>query len=128
MKKLILVILSMISLTTLVSAQDAKPQAKMEPWPGVTVTVLTDNDHVKILEITMAPGSVADWHPHPEFTTYALTDGKMLVEVKGKDPITADIKAGQASWSPALTHKVTNLGKTPITMILTEIKEMKAMK
>jgi quercetin dioxygenase-like cupin family protein len=117
--------ISIMTLFLFISLQTVKAQDKMEPWPGVKIKVLTDNDHVKIMEITMAPGSVADWHAHPQFTTYAVTDGKMQVELQGQEPKKTNVKAGQAAWSPALSHKVTNLGKTPLIMILTEIKEMK---
>ena len=125
MKKSILLMLSMMAILSFVTIQTLKAQDKTEPWPGVTVKVLTDNEHVKISEINIAPGAVVDWHSHPQFTTYAVTDGKMQVQIRGKETIMADIKAGEASWSPAMTHKVTNIGKTPITLIITEIKEMK---
>jgi beta-alanine degradation protein BauB len=83
---------------------------------------LTDNDHVKVSEVNFAPGAVADWHSHPQHTVYAVTDVKMREEVKGKEAVTAEMKAGQAMWSPAVTHVATNVGKTAFTIIVTEIK------
>lgn len=122
MKKTILMLLSVIALTALVLVQTANAQDKKEPWPGVTIKVLTDNDHVKVSEVTIAPGAVADWHSHPQHTVYAVTDVKIQVEIEGKETSTAELKEGQAIWSPAVTHKVTNVGKTPVTLIVTEIK------
>ena len=77
---------------------------------------------IRISEVTIAPGAVADWHSHPQHTAYAVTGVKMQVEIRGKVTAVAEMKAGQAMWSPALTHKITNVGKVPFTVILTEIK------
>ena len=46
----------------------------------------------------------------------------MKVEVKGQDDVIAGMKAGQAMWSPAVTHQTTNVGKKPFTTIVTETK------
>jgi quercetin dioxygenase-like cupin family protein len=120
MKNSILIILSAIMLTML--SLTAFSQEKKEPWPGVNVKVLTDNDHVKISEATLAPNAVADWHSHPQHTVYAISNVLIKVEDKGKEPTTVEVKAGQAMWFPAITHKITNIGKEPATFIITEIK------
>jgi quercetin dioxygenase-like cupin family protein len=122
MKKTILMTLSMILLLVLASVQTTNAQDKKEQWPGVTVKVLVDNDKVNVSEVTFAPGAVADWHSHPQHTVYAVTDVKMKVEIKGKEATTAELKAGQAIWSPGVTHRTTNVGQTPFTIIVTEIK------
>jgi quercetin dioxygenase-like cupin family protein len=121
MKKSILTICSAIVLTTLLSLQTLTAQEKRE-WPGVTTKVLVDNDNVNVSEVTFAPGAVADWHSHPQYTAYAVTDVKMQTEIKGKDNAIVELKAGQAVWSPAVTHKTTNIGKKPFTVIVSEIK------
>lgn len=116
--------LSVIALMASVSVQKVNAQEKKEMWPGVTGKVLIENDNVKVSEVTFAPGAVADWHSHPQYTAYAVTDVKMKTEINGKETTTIDIKAGQAVWSPAVTHKTTNVGKKSFTVIVTEIKEM----
>ena len=122
MNKTILKILSVIMFTALVTIKSVNAQDKKDPWPGVSVKVLTDNEHVKISEATFAPGAFADWHSHPQYTIYAVTDVKMKEEIKGKEATVAEMKAGQAMWSDAVTHTVTNVGKMPFTIIVTEIK------
>ncbi len=111
-----------IVLTASVATLATMVQDKTEPWPGVTEKVLINNDKVNVEEVTFAPGAVADWHSHPQHTVYAVNDVSMRVEVKGKQASTANLKAGQAIWSPAVTHKTTNVGKTSFTIIVTEIK------
>ena len=122
MKKLLLIRLSVISLMTFVTIQTAYAQDKKEPWPGVTVKVLTENEKIKVLETTFTPGAFADWHTHPLHTIYFLTNANIKEEIKGNPPHTIEMKAGQAFASPAVTHKVTNVGNTPLTMIVTEVK------
>jgi quercetin dioxygenase-like cupin family protein len=124
MKKIILMMLSAIMLSAMLSVQNAKAQDKVPNWPGVTIKVLTDNENVNVSEVTFAPGAVADWHSHPQFTVYAVTDVKMQVEINGKETTVAELKAGEARWSPAVTHKTSNVGKKPFTIIVTEIKEV----
>lgn len=104
------------------TVQKGIAQEKMEKWPGVTIKVLTDNDQVNISEVTFDPGAVAEWHSHPQYTAYALTDVKMKVEMKDKEAVVVELKAGQAMYSPAVTHQTTNVGKKPFTVIVTEIK------
>lgn len=114
--------LLLVALMTVVNVQIVNAQDKKEPWPGVTMKVLTDNDKVNVSEVTFAPGAVADWHSHPNYSVYAVTNVKMKAEVKGKDATIVELKAGQTGWSEAVTHKTTNIGKKPFTVIVTEIK------
>jgi quercetin dioxygenase-like cupin family protein len=122
MKKTFQMMLSVITLAVLITVQTANAQEINSPWPGITKKVLFDNDRVNVSEVTFASGAVADWHSHPQYTAYATTDVKMKVEIKDKEPSVVDLKAGQAIWSAAVTHKTTNVGKKPFTVIVTEIK------
>jgi quercetin dioxygenase-like cupin family protein len=124
MKKTIVSVFSVLLLLTLLFAQTAQAQDKRPEWPGVTTKVLVDNENVNVSEVTFAPGAVADWHSHPQYTAYALTDVKMQTDMKGKESTVAELKPGQAIWSPAVTHKTTNVGKKPFTVIVSEIKEV----
>lgn len=115
--------LSALMLTVMLSVGTAYAQDKEHPWPGVTKKVLVDNERVNVSEVTFAPGAVADWHDHPEYTVYTLTDVKMQTEIKGKETTVAELKAGQAIYSPAVTHKTTNVGKAAFKVIVSEIKK-----
>lgn len=94
MKKIFLTTLCVIAIMTITSVQSGYTQTQMTPWPGVSVNVLKDNDHVKISKMTFAPGATTDWHSHPQFTIYAITDVKMKEEIKDKAPGTIELKAG----------------------------------
>jgi quercetin dioxygenase-like cupin family protein len=112
-------LMGMLSVQT-ICAQDKKPN-----WPGVTMKVLVDNDKVNVSEVTFAPGAVADWHSHPQYTAYARTDVTMKIEMKDKDTRTVNLKAGEAIYSDAVMHRTSNVGKKPFTMIVTEMKQCK---
>ena len=122
MKKTILLTLTVIAFTVFVNIRTTIAQEVMEPWPGVTIKVLTENESVKVFQVTFAKNAVADWHSHPEHTIYGITNSKIKSEEKGKDPAILELKAGQAVWSPAVMHKTTNIGKKKFKLIVTEIK------
>jgi beta-alanine degradation protein BauB len=51
-----------------------------------------------------------------------VTDGKLEITDKGKSPVVADLKAGDAMFLPAVTHMAKNIGTTTIKLIVTELK------
>lgn len=122
MKKTFVMMVSAIAFMATVTPQKAVAQEVFEKWPGVTMKLLTDNEKVSISEVTFDPGAVADWHSHTQYAAYAVTDVRMKVEMKDKEAVVVELKSGQAMYSPAVTHKTTNVGKKPFTVIVTEIK------
>ncbi len=114
--------LSTVFLIAMLSVQTS--HAQDSPWPGVTINVLVENENVKVFEVTFKPGAVADWHSHPQYTAYALTDLKMQVEIENTETTVAELEEGQAIWSPAVKHRTSNVGKKSFTLIVTEIKEV----
>ena len=85
--------------------------------------VLLDNEHVRVLKVTMKPGVEVPWHSHPNHVVYAETSGKVQLTDKGKAAQTRDIKAGSAIYVPAVTHMAKNIGKTTLRLILVEMKD-----
>ncbi|MCL9806204.1 cupin domain-containing protein [Flavobacterium amniphilum] len=120
MKKSIQMILLVFMLSVFFNAVNA--QEMKEPWPGVTAKVLAESDKMTVTQVTFAPGAVADWHSHKAHSVYAVTDVKMKAEVKGKEPATVEVKAGEAVSLPAVKHKTTNIGEAAFTVIVTEMK------
>ena len=85
--------------------------------------VIFENDRVRVLEVNYAPGTTHDMHSHPDHVIYALGDAK--VRMTGADGKSADveIKKGGTRWQPAVTHKTENIGTTPLSVVLVELKE-----
>ena len=90
--------------------------------PHIYKKIALDNDKVRVMEVEIAAGDVVPWHNHPDHVAYILTDGKIEITDKGKEPATIDVKAGDALFIPAVTHMAKNLGTTTLKLIVTEIK------
>ena len=85
--------------------------------------VLLENDNVRVLKFSMAPNEVIPWHTHPNHVIYVLSGGKIQITDKGKEPVTIDVKPGDAVFIPAVTHMAKNIGTTTIRLIITEIRK-----
>ncbi len=85
--------------------------------------VIFETDRVRVLEVSYAPGTTHDMHSHPDHVIYALADAK--VRMTGEDGKSAEveIKKGGTRWQPAVTHKTENIGTTPLSVVLVELKE-----
>jgi len=85
--------------------------------------LLLENDHVRVLEYTLKPGSKDQTHTHPPKSSYIVTGGKLKVNLENGDSLIFDEKAGTASWMDHVgKHYVENIGTTEIKIILTEVK------
>ncbi len=85
--------------------------------------ILLENDNVRVIQFSMAPNDVIPWHSHPNHVIYALSGGKIEITDKGKEPVSMEIKAGDAVYLDAVTHMAKNVGTTTIKLIITEIKK-----
>jgi hypothetical protein len=72
-----------------------------------SIKVKFENDKVRVLEGSIAPGMKEEMHSHPGYVIYVIDGGKM------RDPI---------------THWAENIGTTTIHLILVELKEAELKK
>ena len=102
-------LLMTIAAATLFLARAATAQDAVKVAPGA-YKVLLENDHVRVLDVRLPAGGKAPMHSHPAYIVYALSDGKVrFTSPKGKTQ-EIDIKAGEATWRPAESHAVENIG------------------
>jgi len=88
--------------------------------PGMKI--LFENDCVRVRYHDFAVGQSVPMHTHPAYVGYALEPFKALVTLPdGTQKVTVH-KAGEAYWSPPVTHAVRNIGTHPIHNLLIEIK------
>jgi quercetin dioxygenase-like cupin family protein len=86
--------------------------------------ILVDNDHFRLVEITLQPGKTEALHSHPEYIEYFMESGKMIVTYPGKDPVIWKVEKGKAySGRPEPPHTIKNAEAKPITLLLTEMKD-----
>jgi len=122
MKKIEMISMSFLLGLFLMLSPSLYAQGALKPTPGVINKVILENEEVRVLEITFAPGAITDWHSHPNHVVYALTDGEMEITDKGKAPKVISLKAGTAMYLPAVTHIAKNVGTATVKMIVTELK------
>lgn len=88
--------------------------------------VLTENEHVRVVEYTIKPGEKDVWHTHPPRSSYVISGGTVKVYTVNGEPKVSEVKTGTSSWAGfGAKHFVENVGTTVIKIILTEIKSVK---
>jgi len=84
-----------------------------------------ENDQVRVLRITYAPGEKGVMHSHPEGMVVFLTDAKGKFTFPDGKTEKRDFKKGFFSWVPATTHQGENAGDKPFELIQIEMKPQK---
>ena len=85
--------------------------------------VILENAHVRVVEYVLLPGERDQWHTHPPKVSYVVSGGTLRITTDDGQSFLTDEKAGSASWMGTLgRHYATNVGKTPVRIVLIEIK------
>jgi quercetin dioxygenase-like cupin family protein len=89
--------------------------------------VRVENDHVRVVENTLAPGEKDGMHTHPAAWYYVTKPGTMKVVFATGKVATWEAKEGEAGWMEAEgPHTSENIGKTTMAYILVEVKSAAA--
>ncbi len=85
--------------------------------------ILLENPHVRVVEYALLPGERDQWHTHPPKVSYVVVGGTLRITTEDGQSFLTDEKTGSASWMTALgRHFGENVGKTPVRIVLVEIK------
>jgi quercetin dioxygenase-like cupin family protein len=84
--------------------------------------VVFENDRVRVLEYTDAPGDQTTAHHHPDSVMYTLTSFRRRL-VSGDAQREVELQAGAVGWLPAQEHYGENIGDTPTHVIFVELKD-----
>jgi len=81
-----------------------------------------ENAQVRVLRIKVGPREKSIMHQHPDAVAIFVTDvnGKFHFPDGTSQDVTS--KAGEARWTPAITHLPENMGDQPFEVILVELK------
>jgi len=122
MNKIFFAVLFTISFASAVMAQDP---VKVDPKH---YTVEFENAQVRVLRARLGPGEKSAMHRHPNAVAVFMTDvnGKFHFPNGTSQDVTS--KAGEARWTPAITHMPENVGDQPFEVILVELKSKPAGK
>jgi quercetin dioxygenase-like cupin family protein/uncharacterized damage-inducible protein DinB len=85
--------------------------------------LLSENERVRVIEVTIAPGAEITTHSHPDHSVQVISGGTL--QVTNADGKTEEliVTAGQSLFIPAQTHSSKNTGKKPVKAVITELKE-----
>jgi quercetin dioxygenase-like cupin family protein len=119
-QKMLLIGFSAFAVTAgLAHAQDwlaVSPQGK---------TLKLENAHVRVVEISMAPGQKEPIHTHPANFAHVLSPAKLKVTYIGGPSEVFEPKAGDVLWSdPEGPHTVENVDTKPFKALLVEMKDL----
>ena len=91
--------------------------------PAATFTRLLDNDRVRVVRWSFAPGEATGWHRHEfDYVIVPVTDGTLLLD-DGADETRAELVAGEPYFRPAgVEHDVANGGDESLVFVEVEIK------
>jgi quercetin dioxygenase-like cupin family protein len=85
--------------------------------------VLLENEHVRVIQYVLLPGERDQWHTHPPKVSYVVTEGTLRITTEDGQSFLTEEKAGAATWMDTLgRHYAQNVGKTPVRIVLVEIK------
>jgi quercetin dioxygenase-like cupin family protein len=113
------VLFAVIILSGYSFAQDA---AKVDPKH---YKVEFENDKVRVLRITYAPGEKGMMHSHPEGMVVFLSDSKGKFTFPDGKTEKREVKKGFFGWVPATTHQGENVGDKPFELLQIEMKPQK---
>ena len=100
---------------------------KSQDWVKESPTgkkVLVDNDHIRMVEVTILPGGKEPIHSHPEYIEYIIEPAKLLVTYTGKKPEEWNTVKDKAYYGkPEPPHSLENIDSKTFKCILIEMKD-----
>ena len=98
------------------------------PAPEITdpdkYKVIFDNEKVRVLDHTDAPGEKTNLHKHPNFVLYALAPFKRRLHLADGNTLIREFKKGDVLWSEGQIHIGENIGETYTHALIVELKEL----
>jgi mannose-6-phosphate isomerase-like protein (cupin superfamily) len=83
---------------------------------------LLENDHVRVLEMTLKAGDKDQVHSHPSEVAYFVKGGQVKIHLPDGQIMEADIPDGHVMWHEEWTHQVENVGSRDVYAIVVESK------
>lgn len=84
--------------------------------------VVFENERVRVLEYTDAPGARTTPHEHPDSVMVTLSGFRRRLHVADAHR-DVELPAGLSGWLPAQEHAGENIGDSPTHVIFIELKE-----
>ena len=85
--------------------------------------VVFENESVRVLEYTDAPGDRTTPHEHPDSVMYTLSSFRRRLHADGSHR-DVEMEAGFTGWLPAQQHAGENIGDTETRVVFVELKSV----
>jgi mannose-6-phosphate isomerase-like protein (cupin superfamily) len=84
--------------------------------------LLFENDHVRVLEMSLRAGESDETHSHPTETVYFVRGGQARIHLADGSSAEVKLPDGHVMWHEPWTHQVANVGKSDIRAVIVESK------
>ncbi len=85
--------------------------------------VLVDNSEVRVVEYELRPGERDNWHTRPARVSYVVSGGPLrITRADGTSSVADERQATTQLMNTPGRHYATNIGKSPVRIVLTEVK------
>lgn len=84
--------------------------------------LLYENDRVRVMEVSFQPGQKIAEHSHPDHFVTVLEPGTLTISKPDGTSNAVQLATKQVVWIPAESHWAENTGKTPVKLLVTELK------
>jgi quercetin dioxygenase-like cupin family protein len=81
-----------------------------------------ENESVRVLKVSIAPGEKSPMHQHPAYVAVFLTDGKLRFSLPGGKTAEHEVKKGTAAFAAAESHGPENIGSAQFELFVIELK------
>jgi quercetin dioxygenase-like cupin family protein len=117
---LVAVAMTVASAMLLPCAERAQDIVKVAPEHS---KVLMENDDVRVVQTTLAPGQKDPLHTHPTGWYYVVKPGKMKIKFPDGKEAMWESETGEGAWLKTKSpHEDENVGNTTIIWVLVEVK------
>jgi quercetin dioxygenase-like cupin family protein len=116
-------LLAMVAVGLVLGATAALADDPVKVAPNVYKVIL-ENEHVRVLSVTMQPGGKTPMHSHPANIVYSLSTAKVRFTTPDGKSVDVALKAGDIVWNEAQTHTTENVGTTKVRALVVEMKEL----
>lgn len=85
-------------------------------------TLKAEDNDVRMMEVSFAPGQKMAMHEHPKHSIYVLQGGALKISREGQEAQVMQLKQGETVIMEAQKHEAQNTGKTRVKLLVTELK------
>ena len=87
--------------------------------------VLVDNSEVRVVEYVLRPGERDEWHTRSPRVSYVVSGGTLRISrADGTSSVADERQATALLMNTSGRHYATNVGNTPVRIVLTEVKSV----